>query len=106
MIQGKYDASPVSFGIASSLLRAIKIKTSRTELLHLSIPTLLITGVGLSFNHYRYVSWQFLLVFISAFLVHELAHKFLAQYYGSWAEFRTTIWTCDYSDIGFTHYAL
>jgi hypothetical protein len=65
MIQGKYDASPASFGIASSLLRAIKIKSSRTELLHLSIATLLITRVGLSFNHYRYVSWQFLLVFIS-----------------------------------------
>ncbi|HET7391131.1 MAG TPA: hypothetical protein VFJ51_09940, partial [Nitrososphaeraceae archaeon] len=80
MMQGKYDASPASFGnsIVSSLLRAIKIKSSRTELLHLSIATLLITGVGLSFNHYRYISWQFLVVFISAFLVHELAHKFLA----------------------------
>jgi Zn-dependent protease len=94
MMQGKYDASPASFSnsIESSLLRAIKIKSSRTELLHLSIATLLITGVGLSFNHYRYISWQFLVVFISAFLVHELAHKFLAQYYGSWAEFRAQLY--------------
>ena len=66
----------------------LKIKSSKVELLHLSIATLLITAVGLSLNGYRYVSWQFLAIFISAFLVHELAHKFLAQAYGSWAEFR------------------
>jgi Zn-dependent protease len=94
MMQGKYDDSPATFGnsIVRSLRRAIKIKSSRTELLHLSIATLLITCVGLSFNHYRYVSWQFLVIFISAFLVHELAHKFLAQYYGSWAEFRAQLY--------------
>ena len=96
MVDGNYDGSvPVSSfsnNIGRALLRAIKIKSSRTELLHLSIATLLITGVGLSFNHYRYISWQFLVVFISAFLVHELAHKFLAQYYGSWAEFRAQLY--------------
>ena len=89
MTDGNYDSSN---NIGRALLRAIKIKSSRTELLHLSIATLLITGVGLSFNHYRYISWQFLVVFISAFLVHELAHKFLAQYYGSWAEFRAQLY--------------
>jgi len=70
------------------LLRVLHIKTSKTELLHLTIATLLVTAVGLSLNGYRHFSWQFLAIFISAFLVHELAHKFLAQYYGSWAEFR------------------
>src|SRR5215831_135491 len=89
MTDGNYDSSN---NIVRALLGAIKIKSSRTELLHLSIATLLITGVGLSFNHYRYISWQFLVVFISAFLVHELAHKFLAQYYGSWAEFRAQLY--------------
>lgn len=68
--------------------RILKIKTSKKELLDLSIATLLVTAVGLSLNGYRHFSWQFLAIFISAFLVHELAHKFLAQYYGSWAEFR------------------
>jgi Zn-dependent protease len=68
--------------------RIIRIKSSKTELLHLTIATLLVTAVGLSLNGYRHFSWQFLAIFISAFLVHELAHKFLAQYYGSWAEFR------------------
>ena len=74
------------------LHRMFKIKSSKTELLHLSIATVLVTCVGLSLNQYRTFSWQFLAIFISAFLVHELSHKFLAQYYGSWAEFRTEIY--------------
>ena len=62
-----------SFGSGLSLLDIfagiLKIKSSKVELLHLSITTLLITAVGLSLNGYRYVSWQFLAIFISAFLV-------------------------------------
>ena len=95
MIQGNYGGgSSSSFGnnIRGSLLRAIKIKSSKTEILHLFVATLLIIAVGLSFNSYRHISWQFLAIFISAFLIHELAHKFLAQYYGSWAEFRTQMY--------------
>jgi Zn-dependent protease len=82
------------YGLRSSssffktLLRVLTIKSSRTELFHLLLATILVTAVGLSLNGYRYISWQFLAIFVSAFLVHELAHKFLAQYYGSWAEFR------------------
>ena len=72
--------------------KIIRIKSSKTELLHLTIATLLVTAVGLSLNGYRYISWQFLAIFVSAFLLHELAHKFLAQYYGSWAEFRAYMW--------------
>lgn len=88
------DHAPPSFrhGSGRSVLRAIRIKSSKTELLHLSIATVLIVGVGLSLNHYRHFSWQFLAIFISSFLVHELAHKFLAQYYGSWAEFRAQLY--------------
>lgn len=88
----KLGPTSFSHNIGSSVSRAIRIKSSKTELLHLGIATILIVGVGLSLNHYRYVSWQFLAVFISAFLVHELAHKFLAQYYGSWAEFRAQLY--------------
>ena len=58
------------------LSRIIRIKTSKTELLHLTIATLLVTAVGLSLNGYRHFSWQFLAIFISAFLVHELAQNF------------------------------
>lgn len=67
----------------------LKIKFSKLEILHLSIATVLVTAVGLSLTSYRDISWEFLTIFVSAFLVHELAHKLLAQFYGSWAEFRT-----------------
>jgi Zn-dependent protease len=67
----------------------LKIKFSKLEILHLSIATILVTAVGLSLTGYTDISWEFLTIFVSAFLVHELAHKVLAQFYGSWAEFRT-----------------
>jgi Zn-dependent protease len=85
LLNGNYNHKTLSAKI-------LRIKSSKTELLHLFIATLLVTAVGLSLNGYRYISWQFLAIFVSAFLVHELAHKFLAQYYGSWAEFRAYIW--------------
>jgi Zn-dependent protease len=87
---GKYSSSGAS--VKNSLLRVIKIKSSKTEILHLTVATVLVTAVGLSLSGYRYISWQFLAMFISAFLVHELAHKFLAQYYGSWSEFRAQLY--------------
>ena len=73
MVDGNYYANvPVINNIGRTLLRAIRIKSSKTELLHLFVATLLVTGVGLSFNHYRYISWQFLAIFISALLVNWL----------------------------------
>ena len=81
-----------SSSVFKTLSRVLTIKSSRTELFHLSLATILVTAVGLSLSGYRYISWQFLAIFVCAFLVHELAHKFLAQYYGSWAEFRAQTW--------------
>lgn len=95
MREGMYnegDQSHIGRNIGRQLLNALKMKSSKTELLHLLIATILVTGVGLSLNGYRHFSWQFLVIFISAFLVHEMAHKFLAQYYGSWAEFRAQMY--------------
>jgi len=92
MMQGDFVGHSTNSSFLKSLLKAMKIKSSKTELLHLSIATLLVMAVGLSFNHYRYISWQFLTIFVTAFLIHELAHKFLAQYYGSWAEFRAQLY--------------
>jgi len=77
--------------------RQTKFRFSSTEVRHLTISTLLVMGVGLT--------WIFLLeeelplemlvgaalIFTSIFLLHEVAHKFVAQYYGMWAEFRLTI---------------
>ena len=68
----------------------LRIKFSKLEIRDLTIATILVIAVGLSFNGYRHISWQFLAIFVSAFLVHEFAHKLLAQFYGSWAEFRAS----------------
>jgi Zn-dependent protease len=74
---------------------------SQTELRHIAVSLLLVMGVGLSF------SWQFpnylfsglemdvslilAVVFASIFVLHEVAHKLVAQHYGLWAEFRLTL---------------
>lgn len=76
---------------SSIFFRLIYIKSSRTEILHLGIATILVLLVGLSLTNYRHISLEFILIFIGAFLIHELAHKLLAQLYGSWAEFRAEI---------------
>src|SRR5919197_4107354 len=81
-----------SIKLLQNTASALRLSFSKTELKHLLLATGLVTAVGLSFNHYRHVSLEFLLIFISAFLIHELAHKFLAQSYGSWAEFRTDLY--------------
>ena len=78
--------------LMQNIASTYKLSFSKTEIKHLLVATGLVTAVGLSFNHYRHISVEFLLIFISAFLIHELAHKFLAQSYGSWAEFRTDLY--------------
>lgn len=72
--------------------KTINIRFSRTEIKHLLIATFLVLLVGMSLNNYRYISLEFLVIFIIAFLFHELAHKFLANFYGSWAEFRAELY--------------
>jgi Zn-dependent protease len=72
--------------------KTINIRFSRTEIKHLLVATFLVLLVGMSFNNYRYISFEFLVIFIIAFLFHELAHKFLANFYGSWAEFRAEVY--------------
>jgi Zn-dependent protease len=72
---------------------------SATELKHLTLGTLLVMGVGLSFTPYAGLAgptWPIILIslaiaFTFSFLLHELAHKFSAQYFGLWAEFRLTM---------------
>ena len=73
---------------AMAIIRnTILLRFSATELAHLAIATFLITMVGLSIYSYRF-RLDFIVIFISAFVIHELAHKFLAQFYRAWAEFR------------------
>jgi len=64
-----------------------------TELKHLTLGTLLVLGVGLSFILYVELALlvSLAIAFTLSFLLHELAHKFSAQHFGLWAEFRLTM---------------
>jgi len=68
---------------------------SQTELQHLVIGALLVTGVALSIFFTSSVDLLSLatlsIAFMLSFLLHELAHKFSAQHFNLWAEFRLTI---------------
>lgn len=87
-MQGK-SGSPKE-RVASTFRNALLLRFSKVEIVHLIIGTGLVTAVGLSLIGYR-VRWDYLAVFITAFMVHELGHKFLAQIYNAWAEFRVIV---------------
>lgn len=70
---------------------------SRKEATHLAVAALLVACIGLSFGispgfYIRLGGFTMLFVFAltvaASFLAHELAHKFMAQKEGLWAEFR------------------
>jgi Zn-dependent protease len=77
--------------IRSAVYDVIYLRFSKTEVLHLSIATVLVAAVGMSFYGFRF-QWDFLAIFVSAFIIHELGHKFLAQFYRAWAEFRILLY--------------
>jgi Zn-dependent protease len=68
---------------------------STKELQHLAIGALLVTGVG--FTYFLTSKANLLnvttlsIAFMLSFLLHELAHKFSAQHFNLWAEFRLTL---------------
>jgi Zn-dependent protease len=72
---------------------------STTELKHLALGTLLVMGVGLSYILYSAlvgstkpeILVSFAIAFTLSFLLHEINHKFSAQHFGLWAEFRLTM---------------
>jgi Zn-dependent protease len=69
------------------------ISFSPTELRHIALGVLLVSGVGLSFFQSRVFSnWiaiaAAVVFFTAGFIIHELTHKAVAQRYGLWAEFR------------------
>ena len=65
------------------------------ELKHLTIGALLVMGVG--FTYFLTSGLDLLnvttlsIAFMASFLLHELAHKFSAQHFNMWAEFRLTM---------------
>jgi Zn-dependent protease len=88
-LDGKY-ASPGQ-KIASNIKNTVLLRFSKTEILHLIIGAALVTAVGMSISGFR-LRPDYLAIFVSAFLIHELAHKFLAQFYNAWAEFRVQLY--------------
>ncbi len=71
------------------------LKTSKAEITHLLVAWLALT-LCFSINAFRYGSillfFTYLLVVGTGFVSHELAHKFTAQKYGYWSEFRLWPW--------------
>lgn len=75
------------------------IRFSRIELKHLLLGALLTLAIGVSMPmysnpglyNYPVIFITISIVFTVSFLVHELAHKAVAQHYGLWAEFRITM---------------
>ncbi|HVP92359.1 MAG TPA: hypothetical protein VMS94_01315, partial [Acidobacteriota bacterium] len=72
-----------------------KIYFSNKELTHLTIAALLVIGIGLSLGLFSDTSYMMLIAFATiltaSFLLHEIAHKIVAQREGLWAEFRLTL---------------
>ncbi len=88
--------SPVrSVAEARSVLLPPKIRGirfSKTETRHLIVGTALVTAAGVSFligNPFTVLGLAVAsIIFSTGFILHELAHKYVAQSYGLWAEFR------------------
>mgnify|MGYP001346126515 FL=1 len=76
------------------------ITTSPKEIKHLGIAAALVIGIGYSmflyyfgFGFWSSLAAALFAVFMTAsFLIHEIAHKVMAQKAGLWAEFRLTTW--------------
>ncbi len=81
-------------GIGLLSPRSRSIQFGQTEKRHLLVGTALVTGAGISF----FLGTSFsvgiaglllaTVLFSMGFILHELAHKYVAQGYGLWAEFR------------------
>jgi Zn-dependent protease len=84
--------------------RQQRIRWSKKEAKHLGIAIALVIGIGLSMGIYNFAPWTlrgwtweaigaFAVVMTVSFLVHEIAHKVMAQKSGMWAEFRLITWS-------------
>jgi len=92
------EEAPFEYKVTYTPPRLAKFGFSSTEIKHLTISALLVMGVGLSIFFrvdYWYIEYTdpvilvvLALMFASIFLLHEIAHKLVAQHYGLWAEFR------------------
>jgi len=90
------EEAPFEYKVTYTPPPSAKFGFSSTELRHLTISALLVMGVGLTWIFFLVeLPLEMLvgsaLIFTSIFVLHEFAHKFVAQHYGLWAEFRLTM---------------
>ncbi|MFO7837321.1 MAG: AN1-type zinc finger domain-containing protein [Candidatus Thorarchaeota archaeon] len=73
-------------------IRDLLIASALVVLVGLSLTgsTPIIGGIAMLFSPYWWYPVATIVLFLTAFMVHELAHKFTAQSFGMWSEFRMT----------------
>jgi Zn-dependent protease len=93
-----------TFSFGQPIKRQNHVYFSSKEITHISIAALLVIGIGFSIGLYSnyfggfsfYWTYAMMTIFavvmVASFLVHEIAHKIMAQRRGLWAEFRLTTW--------------
>jgi Zn-dependent protease len=86
---------PIHRKITPKFFRFLYCISSRTEITHLFLGASAVMLVGFSAAISETLAAPFLelylLIFALTFILHELAHKFTAKYYGLWAEFRLSL---------------
>lgn len=104
MTPQSYNSYQYSYAFGQQPKRARHVSFSHKEVKHISVAALLVIGIGFSIGLYSNYfggfsfSWTltmmslFAVIMTASFLVHEIAHKVMAQKNGLWAEFRLTTW--------------
>ncbi len=99
-----YNSYQYSYAFGKQPRRERHVTFSHKELNHITVAALLVISIGFSIGLYEnYLGgfipkwgWDVMAVFAvimtASFLVHEIAHKIMAQKNGLWAEFRLTTW--------------
>lgn len=88
------ERKPTEYTHVPLMPRLWRFRSSTREAEHLALATMLVVGVGLSLDFASNTNLDYLLLAVSttaftfSFLLHEMAHKVVAQKYGLWAEFR------------------
>jgi Zn-dependent protease len=103
-IAPKTPAYQYSYTFGQPSRNTKRVYFSPKELKHIAVAALLVIGIGFSIGIYGnyfggfYLVWTwdmmaiFAVLMMTSFLVHETAHKVIAQKGGLWAEFRLTKW--------------
>ena len=99
-----YNSYQYSYAFGKQPKRERHVSFSHKELNHITVAAVLVISIGFSIGLYgNYFggflpkwTWDAMAVFAvimtASFLVHEIAHKIMAQKNGLWAEFRLTVW--------------